>query len=118
MGTETALNSHSGVVKDDSAGNAAVILEGTDDGIQKTLQILLAEYVAKSSFQEFLHELYILKYKKTRIFQSKEFIVIVYCLCECSAHTGDFCYFMDVVQIFQRHSTYELYYNPTKGVIF
>ena len=32
-------------------------------------------------------------------------------------HAGDFCYFMDVVQIFQLHSTHEFCYNPEKGVI-
>lgn len=40
MGTETALDGNSGVVKDDTARNTAVILEGTDDGIQEALQIL------------------------------------------------------------------------------
>ena len=40
MGTETALDGDSGVVEDDTARNTAVILEGTDNGIQKTLQIL------------------------------------------------------------------------------
>ena len=40
MGTETALDGDSGIVEDDTARNTAVILEGTDNGIQETLQIL------------------------------------------------------------------------------
>ena len=40
MCTESALNSYSGIVEDDTAGNTAIILESADNGIQKTLQIL------------------------------------------------------------------------------
>ena len=40
MGAESTLDRNTGIVKDNPSGNAAVILEGMDDGIQKTLQIL------------------------------------------------------------------------------
>ena len=40
MCTESALNGYPGIVEDDTAGNTAIILEGSDNGIQKTLQIL------------------------------------------------------------------------------
>lgn len=40
MCTESALNGNLGVVKDDTAGNTAIILEGSDNGIQKAFQIL------------------------------------------------------------------------------
>lgn len=40
MGAEPTLDRNTGIVKDNPSGDAAVILEGMDDGIQKTLQIL------------------------------------------------------------------------------
>ena len=40
MCAESALNSYLGIVEDDTAGNTAIILEGSDNGIQKTFQIL------------------------------------------------------------------------------
>lgn len=40
MSVKAAPDCNSGIVKDDTPGNTAVILEGMDSGIQKTLQIL------------------------------------------------------------------------------
>lgn len=40
MGPEAALDSHLCIVKDDTAGNTAIVLKSADNGIQKALQIL------------------------------------------------------------------------------
>ena len=40
MCTESALNGYPGIVEDDTTGNTAIILEGSDYGIQKAFQIL------------------------------------------------------------------------------
>ena len=40
MCTESALNGYPGIVEDDTAGNPAIILKGTDNRIQKAFQVL------------------------------------------------------------------------------